>query len=59
MKGLNKNPNVVLVRYEDLVTQPNLEAKRIFDFLSIDYSPWHTRHITTDGKLSITANCGP
>jgi len=44
-KGLDNNPNVMLVKYEDLVTQPEVEAKRVFDFLGLVYSPWHTRHL--------------
>lgn len=44
-QGLDTDPRVLLVRYEDLVTQPQQEFPRIFRFLGISYCPWLTRHV--------------
>jgi len=37
-QGFDNDPRVQLVQYESLVTEPQLEFARIFDFLGLDYS---------------------
>ncbi len=37
--ALDRDPNVLLVNYERLVTEPAREAKRVFDFIGLEYSP--------------------
>jgi len=37
-QGFDSDPRVKLVQYENLVTEPQLEFARIFDFLGLDYS---------------------
>jgi hypothetical protein len=44
-QGLERDPRVLLVRYEALVTRPEQEFPRIFQFLNIPYSPWISRHV--------------
>jgi hypothetical protein len=44
-QGFDRDPRVLLVRYESLVTQPTLEFQRIFAFLDIPYRPWHSRKV--------------
>jgi len=44
-QGLDADPHVMLVKYEELVTQPQHEFPRIFRFLDIPYSPWLSRHV--------------
>lgn len=36
-QGLDRNPNVMLCRYEDLVTAPATTMARVYDFLDTDY----------------------
>ncbi len=44
--GLDRDPRVGLVVYEDLVRQPVIEGERIFEFLGLPgWSPWITRKI--------------
>jgi hypothetical protein len=44
-QGFDRDPRVLLVRYESLVTQPVPEFRRIFDFLGLPYRPWHSRKV--------------
>lgn len=44
-QGFDRDPRVLLVRYESLVTQPEPEFRRIFMFLGIGYRPWHSRKV--------------
>ncbi|MCW9058158.1 MAG: sulfotransferase [Gammaproteobacteria bacterium] len=44
-QGFDRDPRVLLVRYESLVTQPTLEFQRIFAFLELPYRPWHSRKV--------------
>jgi hypothetical protein len=44
-QGFDRDPRVLLVRYESLVTQPEPEFQRIFMFLGIGYRPWHSRKV--------------
>ncbi len=45
-QGLDGNPAVKVVFYEDMVTQPETALRDIFRFLGIaDWSPWLTRYI--------------
>jgi len=44
-QGLDKDPRVLLTRYEKLVTQPQEEFARIFAFLGIPYSPWVSHRV--------------
>lgn len=37
-RALDSNPQVMLVRYEDLVTRPNEEFGRIFEFLGLEFT---------------------
>ncbi len=41
----DRDPRVLLVRYESLVTQPTPEFQRIFAFLDLPYRPWHSRKV--------------
>lgn len=44
--GLDQDPRVRLIRYEDLVREPARLMREIFEFLSIeDWSPWVVRHV--------------
>ena len=44
-QGFDRDPRVLLVRYEALVTQPVAEFRRIFAFLGLSYRPWHSRRV--------------
>jgi hypothetical protein len=44
-QGLDKDPRVELVRYEDLVTQPNEKFSKLFEFLGIGYTPRVARKV--------------
>lgn len=44
-QGLAQDPRVLLVRYESLVTNPDAEFARVFEFLDIPYRPWHSRKV--------------
>ncbi len=44
-QGLDSDPRVILVRYEDMVTQPEEQFARIFSFLDIPFSPRVCRDI--------------
>jgi len=45
-QGLDGNPNLKLVLYEDLVTDPEATLRDILTFLGIpDWSPWLSRYI--------------
>lgn len=44
-QGFDRDPRVLLVRYESLVTQPEPEFQRIFAFLDLPYRPWHSRKV--------------
>lgn len=44
-QGLDADPRALLVKYEELVTQPEQAFPRIFRFLDIPYSPWLSRHV--------------
>ena len=44
-QGFERDPRVLLVRYESLVTQPVVEFQRIFAFLDLPYRPWHSRKV--------------
>lgn len=41
--GFDRNDQVLLVPYERLVMRPDLEFRRIFNFLGLSYSPWISR----------------
>lgn len=43
--GLDTNPDVMLVRYEDLVTNPKNEFSRIFAFLELKYTARVSRKV--------------
>ena len=38
-KGFNNNDNVMLLNYEDLVSQPQVKFKEIFEFLGVEDQP--------------------
>jgi hypothetical protein len=38
--ALDKNPQVMMCRYEDLVTDPMQSTKNIYDFMGYVYSPF-------------------
>jgi len=42
-QGLDRDPRVLLVSYEKLVTEPEAQFRRIFEFLEIPYTPWISR----------------
>lgn len=44
-QGLDRDPRVLLVSYENLVSQPQAEFGRIFDFLDIKFTPWMGKNI--------------
>jgi len=45
-QGLDRNPNVKLVYYEDLVRDPQTALQDVMGFLDMpDWSPWLTRYI--------------
>lgn len=37
--GLDENPRVLLMRYEDLVLEPEAEIRRLFDFVDVPFEP--------------------
>lgn len=43
--GFDRDPRVALTQYEQLVTDPDRELRRVFDFLGLDYSPFVSRHV--------------
>lgn len=43
--GFDQNSRVALTLYEQLVTEPETELKRVFDFLHLDYSSFISKHI--------------
>jgi hypothetical protein len=45
-QGLDRDPRVLLVRYEDLVRAPAAEGQRIFDFLGVRFSPAFVRQVS-------------
>jgi hypothetical protein len=51
-RGLDRDPKVLLVFYENLVDRPQTEFVRIFKFLGLKYAPWMARDIfgTSVGK---------
>lgn len=44
-QGWDRDPRVLLVRYERLVTQPEQEFRRLFTFLGLRYAPRISRHV--------------
>jgi hypothetical protein len=44
-QGLDQSKDLILVSYERLVSSPESEFRRIFDFVGIPYSPWHSRKV--------------
>ena len=42
-RKLDRDPRVLLVSYEKLVTDPEAQFQRIFEFLEIPYTPWISR----------------
>ena len=42
---LDRDPRVLVVAYEDLVTDPRRAFARIFGFLGLSIRPWHTRRV--------------
>lgn len=44
-QGFDRNPDVLLIQYEDLVTQPGEQFRKVFKFLDLPYSPWHSKHV--------------
>lgn len=38
-QGLDRDPRVIVIRYEDLVTDPDASFRRLFDFLGVEYTP--------------------
>ena len=49
-QGLDKNPDVMIVRYEDLVTRPMEECKKVFDFMGLQF---HSRIVRQVHAVSI------
>ena len=43
--GLQKNPNVLLCKYEDLVLKPTAAFNRLFSFLGLDFSPIYVEEV--------------
>jgi hypothetical protein len=45
-QGLDRDPRVKVLRYENLVRDPQAELRSVFDFLGLgDWSPWISRYI--------------
>lgn len=44
-QGLAGDPRVMLVSYEDLVSVPEAEFARIFQFIGLPYRSWHSRKV--------------
>lgn len=44
-QSLQHDPRVLLAHYEDMVTAPEREFSRIFDFLGLEYSPFVIRKV--------------
>lgn len=44
-QNLDRDPRVLLAHYENLVSAPQTEFPRIFDFLGLDYSPFVSRKV--------------
>ncbi|MEM7030893.1 MAG: sulfotransferase [Chloroflexota bacterium] len=53
---LQANPDILLCRYEEFVTDPNHEFQRIFDFFECPYSPKYAAQVHTS---SIRKNAPP
>jgi hypothetical protein len=45
-QGFDQEDSVMLVRYEDLVQDPEPIAAEIFEFAGLTYSPWHTAKVS-------------
>ncbi len=56
-RGLDQNPEVLLLQYEDLVTNPELELSRLFEFIGIRYDPALSKPVfaTSIGKTRAPA----
>ncbi len=44
-QGLDKNKNVMLISYENLVQKPQQQFQKIFDFLGLKYTPRISRNV--------------
>lgn len=44
-QGFDSRDDVLLVSYEQLVSQPEREFRRVFGFIGIPYRPWHSRKV--------------
>jgi hypothetical protein len=44
-QGFDRDPRVLAVAYENLVTRPREEFERIFRFLGLGYRPWYSRKV--------------
>ena len=44
-QGFEANENVLAIRYESLVTDPQVQFARMFEFLGIAYTPRLTRKV--------------
>jgi hypothetical protein len=44
-QGFDRDPRVLLVRYERLVTHPHEEFERMFRFLGLHYSAWVSKRV--------------
>lgn len=43
--GFDRDARVALTLYEQLVSEPDRELRRVFDFLDLEYSPFVSRHV--------------
>lgn len=66
-QGLDRDPRVLPVRYEELVQAPEQECRRICHFLDLPWSPWLVRRVRADSvrrrppppiEPSLRALCG-
>lgn len=44
-QGLDRHPDVMIIRYEDLVTNPTEECLRVFDFTGLSFHPRVVRRV--------------
>jgi Sulfotransferase family len=60
-RGLDKDPRVTLVRYEELVRTPNEVTREVFAWLGLpDWSPWIVRHVhARSARREVRADIDP
>ena len=46
-RGLDRDPRVMIARYETMVHEPDIELRRVCEFIGIRYSPWIARKVVT------------